>query len=630
MVSLQQVKSSFQKNIEKSQDICQFVERGQAQTPLSDLFSQLQTDLNSKPFSITLLCLNDESRLAALKWLYGHNFAVFNLEVSSQIGLMEIHLRDRGFSLEKSTGERQDFENWEQLAEAIKDARLVQVDGKADLRLEAEARTGVKNLHVLIPESARFIQDSPALLTKLIRETNVLMVAAPPHYSLSDVERQILDNLLEEMAGFWPLLPVDELADNINIPEQGWWHLRQPVISLEPTLLTTHIDAKLPVFLTGADDSLRQALHLLQISKKFHSACEAVDDRFEQEVRQLNSRKKREARKGKDENGAAYIDQNQWAAIRNTLSDDIADISRKLQDTCRKRELNTSTGSVSLKQHIDSLTPDDLAKEDAYKQIKLSLSQKYIDELMRFLETTNKQSFKDDLSKINEAVNDLNNKIIDQMEKIIGYRPTLSHTALDANAAWHDLDELLSVELRYQGDMPKRGIMERLSEGRKSAFVILMSASLLGYMGLDIRKSGWIGIIILPVFIGGIIYTFRSWKQEDQARLEKEIDRVRDEVLNNARRLNAEINRHKSTIFNHYLDTVKKSWQQQIETLGRDWQTRTKMDSQQEAKKATARIQAIENQLNDWQNYRMPIQQLQREADKLLSDSQTCVEQLAK
>ena len=162
MASLQQVKTNFKNNIKKSLDVCQFVERGQAQTPLTDLFSRLETDLNNRPFSITLLCLDQESRLAALKWLYGHNFAVFNLEVSSQIGLMEIHLRNRGYSLEKSTGERQDFENWEQLAEAISEARLVKDDGKADIRLGAEARTGVKNLHVLMPESAQFINDSPA------------------------------------------------------------------------------------------------------------------------------------------------------------------------------------------------------------------------------------------------------------------------------------------------------------------------------------------------------------------------------------------------------------------------------------------------------------------------------------
>lgn len=577
MASLDRVKSSFQNNIQKSHEICQFVERGQAQTPLSDLFTQLQSNSSSQPFSITLLCLTEKSQSAALKWLYGHNFAVFNLEISSQIGLMEIQLRDRGYSLEKSTGERLDFDSWEQLSEAIKDAQLIDTGSKAGLRLGAEARTGVKNLHVLMPESAQFIQDSPALLTKLMRETNVLMVAAPPHHQLSSVERQILDGLLEEMAGFWPLLPVDELSEDVNIPEQGWWQLRKTVINLEPTLLTTHVDAKLPGFLTDADDELRQALQLLQLSKKYHSACEAVEDRFEQEVRQLTSRKKREARKGQSNSPQSNLDnQTQWSSLRNSIGDNINLISRNIQELNRKRELNTSTGNASLKQHIDSLTPDDLAKEDSYKQIKLSLSDNYIHELMRFLETTTKQAFKEDSAKLKEAVNEINKKSIDQLEKIMGYRPTLSHTAMDTSTAWDDLNEILSVELRYQGEMPKRGLMDRLSEGRKSAFVILMSASLLGYMGIDMRKSGWLGLIILPVFIGAIVYTFKSWKQEDQARLDKEITRVRDEVLNNARRLMGDVNRQKNTIINHYLDSVKKNWQQQIETLGRDFQSKSK------------------------------------------------------
>ena len=106
--------------------------------------------------------------------------------------------------------------------------------------------------------------------------------------------------------------------------------------------------------------------------------------------------------------------------------------------------------------------------------------------------------------------------------------------------------------------------------------------------------------------------------------------RVRDEVLNNARRLLSDVNRQKNTVFNHYLDNVKKNWQQQIETLGRDFQNKTKAESQQEAQKAGARVQGIDNQLTEWQNYRMPIQQLQREATSLLNESKSCVEQLSK
>lgn len=626
MASLQQVLSSFQQNIERSHEICRFVERGQAQTPLSDLFTKLETDLNNKPLSIALLCLTDDARRAALKWLYGHNFAVFNLEISSLIGLMEIHLRDRGYSLEKSTGERIDFDNLEQLSEAIKGVQLIK-GNKSDLRLGAETRSGVKNLHVLMPESAQFIQDSPALLTKLMRETNVLMVAASPHHVLSDVERKVLNDLLENMSGFWPLLPVDELGNNISIPEQGWWHSHQPAIKLAPTLLTTHVDAKLPMFLTDADDSLRQALHLLQISKKFLSACEAVDDRFEQEVRQLISRKKREARTTTTENAP---DLNQWSNIRNMIGDEINAISRNLQDINRKRELNNSTGSVSLKRHIDSLTPEDLAKEDGYKLIKLTLSQNYINDLMHFLESTTKQSFKDDLEKVNTAVDSIINKSVEQLGKGMGYRPTLTNTIMDASTAWKDLHELIGVELRYQGEMPKRGFLDRLSEGRKSVFVILMSASLLGYMGIDMRKTGWLSIIIFPVFLGAIIHTFRSWKIEDRVRLEKEINRVRDEVLNNSRRLITEVNRQKNILFNNYLDSVKKNCQQQIETLGREWQDKIKVETRQEAQKTETRIQGIDNQLKNWQKHRMPIQQLNREAAQLLLDSKACVEQLAK
>ena len=163
MQAIEQLSREFRASISTSLDICQLLERGQANTPLADLFQQLQKNLGNKPLGITLIGLTPETRNAALKWLYGHNFAVFSLEVSQQIGLLEVQLKDQGYSLEKSTGERLEFDHWDDFMGAVHDAKLFAAlppnnADKGALKVGTQSATTARNLQVLIPESCEFIQ----------------------------------------------------------------------------------------------------------------------------------------------------------------------------------------------------------------------------------------------------------------------------------------------------------------------------------------------------------------------------------------------------------------------------------------------------------------------------------------
>lgn len=625
--------SSFREGIDKSLQLCQFVERGQAQTPLSDLFTQLTKEQQSHEFSVTLLCLNKGDREQVLKWLMGQQFILFSLHISSQIGLLEVDLKDRGYSLQKSTGERLDFDNWEQLIKAIDEAGVMDSqEVSTHLKVSGESERGIKHLHLLMPESAAFIQQSPALLTRLLRETNVLMVAASPTHTLSVTEREVLGTLLDEMSCFWPLFPVDELHAELSIPERGWWDHWHPDITLPPKLITTHIEADLPEFLINSNDQVRQTLKLLQLSKRYSSACDAIEDRFEQEIKQLNSRRKREGRRSQSETRTpvAVGPQNIWSRLRTQLGDELGSAIKKIQERNRKLELNTSTFNATLKEHLNSISSDDLTQEEGYKQIKLSLGDSYLNDLLVFLRKQLRSSLQGDIAKLAETLAELEQRATTELERETSTRMVLTTPALDEKALWKDLEEILGVEMRYQGEMPKRTIFDRLSEGRRSAFVILMSASLLGYMGIDVRNSGWLGVLILPVFIGGIIYTYRSWKQEDAARLDKELTRVRDEVLNIARRMLSDINRQKIAKLVEYSDAIKRSWQEQLEKRGSEWQAREQDLARQQTQQARDRMNQIDTQLREWQGQQAMVQQLKNSATQLQRTSERAVAQLAK
>lgn len=611
-----QLAGDYRDILEKCQEVSTFIEKGQAQTPLCDLFQQLATDVEQKPLAITLLCLTPSSRSAALKWLYGHNFAFFSVEVSKQIGLLELQLKERGFSLEKSTGERMDFQHWDELVDAIVDAKILDASSKTALKLGTEAATGIKNLHVLLPESAEFIEESPALLTRLVRESNLLVVSAPMGYQLTDVDRRVMQSLLDDMAGLWPL-PVMNDTDSMTMNQ--WWLEFRPRVSIPLMILTEPTVGSLPDYLTDNTHPFRIALQYSLYAQKQQSAANALVEHYQQELQKLLARQKREERTAGNETSRLTTPTAPTGQqLRSQLDDAMTDIRQFLESSNRKSELAGATGMVTLGQHIDSLKPEDLQQTAGHKVIKLTLDERYLRSVTQAITSLTQLSLKEDVQAVQQKNETFAKLLSQQLSKEIGLPVQFNAPTIDEKQLMKDLLELVRVDMRYQGEMPKRGIVDRLSEGRKSVFMVLMVVSLLGTMlgSSELRNSKWLGFVLLPMFIGSVIYTYYSWQQEDQHRFEKELGKVKDELQSSTKRLITELNRLKLQHITLHLDRLKKQWQQQVEQLLREHQQRNTQQAELEKSKARARLQGIAKQVRDWEGYRFQVQKLTSESEQ--------------
>lgn len=629
MHALEALHREFSSNVSNSLSVCQLLERGQANTPLADLFAQLQKNLQHKPLGITLIGLTPAARSAALKWLYGHNFAVFSLEVSQQIGLLEVQLKDQGYSLERSTGERLEFSRWEDFMQAVHDANLfAAVDDKAALKVGTQTSTNARNLQVLIPESCEFVAQSPALLSRLLAESNLVMIAASPDHQLSAVETSVLQQLLDDMVACWPLLPVDELNPNTVFPEKGWWTALTSAVRLSPTLLTTHVDAAIPSTLAEVGNDLRLSLQFALQTKRLQSVTTAMTERFEQEVRQLQSRKSRESRRS--DGSSTNLDYSFWSQLKTELADEITALQKDLQESARRRDVPTGTTQVSLKQLIDTIDYDDLDREDQYKVIKLSLSRKSQDDLTGFIQQQSKQQLRQDGETIVQRLQALLDRISDKLHKQTGAMIGWQVPKVPDADIWQDMQELISLELRYQGELPKRGFVDRLSEGRKSVMVVMMSVMLMGYVGMDLRSSPWLSYIIVPMFFGAIAYSFIGFRKDEEYRLDKELTRVREELLSSGRRTMTDLNRLKQSKLTEFTDALKKQWQQQLEQFGRDQQAKHQAEQDQAASKAKARIGAIDSQLSELNSVQSQVQRVGRDVQSLLEKTRQLLAQLNK
>ena len=162
-----------------------------------------------------------------------------------------------------------------------------------------------------------------------------------------------------------------------------------------------------------------------------------------------------------------------------------------------------------------------------------------------------------DGESIQQRLQTLLDRISDKLQKQTGALIGWQLPKLPEKTIWQDMQELISLELRYQGELPKRGFIDRLSEGRKSVMVVMMSVMLLGYVGMDLRSSPWLSFIVVPMFFGAIGYSFYSFRKDEEYRLDKELTRVREELLSAGRRTITDLNRLKQTKLKEFTDQQK-------------------------------------------------------------------------
>lgn len=598
--------------------VAEHMELGQAATPLTDLFREIGADLDGRVFPVTLLALGDGSKGHVLRWLYDQPFAHFTVQVSAQIGLIELHMRDHGYVLEDGQGSRREFEDLASFQQAMEASDLFARSVDRHLhdppKITGNSGGAVKDLKVLLPESAALVREHPALMTRLVRQSALLVIVASPTHVLTETDRVVITDLLEEIPAVWPVLMVDELADNAELPARGWWHEIRATRALSAKLLTTHVAAPYPEFLTQIDDPDRASLLLARVARRFAVAAETLSEHFEHTLQQLEVRKKREQDRAKDGASSAHETGASLSELRATFAAEIQRIQRKLADRSRRTQLKGGEVDERLKAFADSATVADLRTEPGFKVLKLSLDDRFVHAFSVEMKSLVKDTMKSDLdfieSNVAAVVADLESEVADRA----GFAVALDRSAPDERQLWSDLKEALGVELRYSGELRKRGFMQRLGEGRRSVFVILMSASLLGYLGLNVRDAAWVGWMMLPVFFGAIAWSYIAWRREDRERLDKEIEKVRGEVLQNARRQLGDLERLKMQRLTEHIEGLRERWQRQVDEAQHSVSERAQVDDRRTTDQARKRAQALEQKFSDWRSLRGAIDGVTRRA----------------
>ena len=610
--------------------LAEYLERGQSQLPLANHFRTLHQTLESAPFAMVLLGLSQSARTRVLAWLTGHEFNQLSVTVAQHYGLVEIQLRERGFSFEKSGGSRLEFDRLEPFLEAMQAADLLRADDADSwvdpVRLGMQAARGVQSLNLLLPESAAALSNNPAIITRLTQSANLLAIAAEQDHEPTTADVAATNDLIHRMIAVLPIVITN--GDDV-LPESIPWlrSFARPQVMLPAWRLSATGDSPSPPLLALRDDPMRASLFLHHHGVLCQQAVETVVDRFEKEKRAQATRADSERRRlaALDTDIGGGFDPRKFL---DRLRERVTSTAEQIQSAGRERMRGLWLPEKGLRQamtqHLEQMNAADLVQTPQQKDIELTLEPRVANALNTQLQTALRQQLTELLQVANGEGEKLAHEVEHRIEQELGRPVVFSPPYLDFHQAWREVGESIRLEIRYRGELPKRGLLNRLGEGRRLVFMVLMSISLIGSLaGFNWRGLWFLGPIFLFIFIGSVVYTFSAWKKEDAARIGKELVRIREAVLADVARVIDEFRRESLRQMGVQFDKATRELLRVADESAQAAQVTRREEAVRLRGEARGKLSRIEVRVRELDAQKGALERLVRQGEEL---ARTCVQ----
>ncbi len=578
-------------------DLAQQIERGLGDGPLTRHFAQLADDLQSGPFRCVLLGLDPATRAKALGLLSGQDFHVLRLQIPDEVGLVDVRFGERGYVLEGRGGDRRQFDQLEPFLAAVQQADLVR-DGDASaflapMTLQLQGPQGVQGLHLLMPESLAALHKNPRLLGRLTAHGNLLVLAGSVGASLREAEAMALKELAEAMPIVLPLV----FAGG-PLPKAGFWNDRTLLPSREllpPVLAEVGV---VPGFAKDARDPLRGAARAAQQATRLRTAvgmakAELVEDRGQVDVRLRSLQREQKAL----EEGQRERDlRSQVDALRTPALDHLKGLADRSGEDLRRLgiaggPLETVCGGAS-----EQIQPDDLERVPVgSNKVRLGVRAEVLERCRRALYDELARATKSQAVLLREGAGALEAMLAKGLSGLRQASVSVRLPSFDEEHTRHALKELLQSELEAKAEIDQRSFWKRLAHGRQLVFTILMTISLFG--GVLPAGLGREQVLqyVVPLFLLGVGMTVFTFRREDRERVDKELERMREQLRSQLQRRGSDALRELGERVRRQLDDLKDQMARQVDTVvketeqqfalraregGRDLQQKAKVQDQ--------------------------------------------------
>lgn len=578
--------------------IAEQLERGQAETPLVDQADSLLSSPDQR-LTIVLLGLDPASKAAALSWVIGPQHHTVAVKLTAPLDLLDIRLQERGFTLEADGQGRQEFDAPEAFASAIDALGLKGDELSVPLCVALAAPLPLRNLQILVIREPDTLLRSPGLLEASASRAPVLMVAASGDHQLSANERDQIANLSGMVAALWPVVVQAESTVTGDLQT-----ILAPLgVPLLPTTLLSPEGSFVPDFIIrGSAHPVRAALSTVAQAERCMRLLDMIQERFDSDLRQIQARQKREARLERSlDSSAKEIDSKQSLdRAKQRFSEEIAQLLQSVRESGRRSLMKSGDVGKVLDQLLSSLQSGDLNREASSKVVRLSLKPEVLTEFRKRLAKVLRDQVNEECVLIRDGLDESRRSLETALAEVGSSSRGIAMIPPDSRSVWDPLAEMLELDIAYKGEIPRRGFLQRLGEGRRVVFVLLMALSLVGsFAGFNIRQAAWAGVVFLILFIGVVAYTYKSWEKEDEESLIKEIERVRESVSTEFNRVLNEVLREKQSRLQQALDEIKRETSSKLDFLGKEASSSKASQADAERKESRSKLKVLDQRLKE-------------------------------
>jgi hypothetical protein len=354
-------------------------------------------------------------------------------------------------------------------------------------------------------------------------------------------------------------------------------------------------------------------VHEAHAVRRLEAVLELVMQRQQAELRQLTSRRKREQQQEAPVDLVAADAENRRRidAMKSVAAAEVSLLSQELRDRGRRAGLRKGPLFGLVEELLANVRPADLDQEVAGKKIRLTLRPDVTDDLRQRVAEGLRAVILADCAEIGARLRDIEAKLAPHVESLGLAERRLRFSRPDPEDFWGPIDEAMHLQGRYRGEIQKRGFLQRLGEGRRVVFLVLMIGSLFGgFMGFNIRRAPAMGPVFLVLFLGVFLYTFISWRKQDEIVFDDELIRVRDILSSEFARLISDALRERQLRVMAALEELRRDIAAGLDSLQREAASARAVTVDGERKLSRARQKVLDDRVREVQALGAPLQAL--------------------
>jgi hypothetical protein len=581
--------------------------------PLGDNFRAIERELTDESWSLCAV-VEKQAFTSFISWLCGGD-QTHVITVGDAVGVLELVFHGERFVLDSQGGSRV-FDSLGDLLHAV--APSVASSGATALKVSAPAAGRIPNAKVQIILGADQLTLDPNLASMLLARTNGLWVVGECDWNWDSPTYNALRTLC---TGMDVTCPVVVGRDDTTRPASGWW--TDPLFNAnrqQPIWLDNVKTVSVPPLLSAPNDPLRCALRLTRIQTRLHQGIETLKERIEFSRQQARARRAKEERAEKSlgEGAAETLTRSPLEVARTALADDMTGLQRGLQETSRRSLGRDGELAAKVSDLVQSVGPGDLSQTLHGRTITLTLDDSFTTRFAKDLRHAFYEELQRNLITLRDGLQVAAQSAQTRVQQSMNVSIPLDLQIPDERPIREALRECLNLELKYRGELPRRGFMQRLSEGRRMLFATMMTVTLFGGLltgGTNVRSLiAPFGFLFILLFVGVVLWTYRTWSREDKGRIEQEIGKIREQLQTEAMRLVRDAERERLARLSEALETVRKDALRRIEEFGRQITLQISANQAREKGAVRDRLRVIDQQVKELDGLRSSMQRADQDA----------------